>query len=228
MRISTILLFAAADLSLFGGAAKADQILVNFTSTVISVSDPNHHLTTAVNTGDTITGTVTYDTAVPGFLMFGVEELFNASPPSPYYFNIAATVDGITFQSSANYYEQDVAQVTDYQFADLRAAVPAQVTGYTNPAVTSLQLVLSGSTTHPLDQPLSLGPLSSYSYMDFQIQYNVLNSNDPLIIDSTLTSLSTTDLGSGAPEPSAILLACAGFGFAAVAARKTTRKECKL
>src|SRR6185437_992017 len=143
MRPPTILLFAVANLSLIGGAAKADQILVSFTSTVTSVSDANHHLTTAVATGDTITGTVSYDPAVPGFVN-GTETLFNATSPTPYLFNISATVDGITFQSSANYYEQDVSQSTTYQFEELRAAVPAQVTGYSNPAVTFLELALAG------------------------------------------------------------------------------------
>src|SRR5215469_9987453 len=126
-----VILLTAAHLGLFQAAALADQILITFTATVNSVSDANNHLTTTINTGDTVTGTVSYNTDVPG-TSFGSDELFNSAPGS-YYFNITATVDGVTFQSSANYYEQDSAQSTTYQFTELRAAIPPQVTGYTNP-----------------------------------------------------------------------------------------------
>lgn len=201
----------------------ADQILVTFTGTVTSVNDPNSHLTTPVHVGDSMTGTVSYNTNVVGFFEYGTLMVYNSSPGS-FPFNESMTVDGITFQSSANYYEQDVSDAHYYQFQELRPAVPSALTGLSSyqSAILAMDLEVWPGTK-PLDQPTSLAPLSSYFAATFQIQYANAANGDYTDISGTVTSLSAVDLGSGAPEPSGLAFLGMAAIFAALCLWKRKR-----
>jgi hypothetical protein len=201
--IRTYALLAAA---LLPFAATAGTVTIDFSGTIYSVSASPGVLLVAINSGDHYTAQIQYDPATPAF-PFGPEDLYNPANGSGYFSSFTANINGHVFQSDPNYYGQYAVTNSEYQFDELRPAVPAFV-NIANTGSDILQLELNGGShaLSPLPTTLNLG---DYSFKNFQIQYNTSPDTGFLSINGTVDQLSATFTET--PEPPVLWLLGSGL-----------------
>lgn len=228
MRPKLIALLAA-----IAGTASADVIQINFSGNAAIVVNGDDHLNNAVNTGDSFSGFVKYDTDTPvtsfsegpnGGPVFG--ETFSPASGGN-IFDLSVTIDGIAFQSSANYAgvisTNTTGNLSDQVGFNLKETQPGVPSGLTDPDFNGssfIDIALNPESFVALPTSVTA---DEFTIKHLAIQYASLgNPNlDDLTIDGNITSLSSTDLGSAAPEPSTFVLIGGALALLGAVRRRT-------